>query len=232
MRDGFVTEIPASRTGLQGSRNCKEIMAAAARRFAYTATSCTCTSRRIALIWLSTRRSPRSTSEATPSTARSPASSATRSTLSIRCASRCGSAPACDDDKLLDDASQERALACLAALRRAPARFRPPRGARGRHQHAARREERARVPQARAGGARLPDRGHRRTRGSAPHLLGVQHSLPPSHGEAPRRRHRRRLDRIHHRLRLQAAEAREPLHGLRELQPAVLSRRAGSPRGA
>ena len=62
--------------------------------------------------------------------------------------------------------------------------------------------------------------------------LGVAHSLPLSRAQPPGGRHRRRLDRVHHRHRARAAAHREPLHGLRELQPDATSPTARSTRRA
>ena len=55
--------------------------------------------------------------------------------------------------------------------------------------------------------------------------LGVAHSLPSQRRQAPGDGHRRGFHRVHHRQRLQAAPAREPVHGLRELDVEVLSHR-------
>ena len=130
------------------------------------------------LRWRATTRSPRSISEATPSTARSAAWSATRSIRSIRCASRSGSAPGCGDDKMLDAPPRS---ARSPALRRFGERLR------GLDRHAVRAvgTNALRVAknapaflQARSR-ARLSDRGDRRPRGGPPHLHRRPAQLPP-----------------------------------------------------
>ena len=73
-------------------------------------------------------------------------------------------------DKRIDRATQAARARGAGQVRRAAARLSAPGGARGRHQHAARGEERAAVPARGARRARLPDRGDLRPRGSAPHL--------------------------------------------------------------
>ena len=54
--------------------------------------------------------------------------------------------------------------------------------------------------------------------------IGVAHVLPPSPDAAPRHRHRRRLDRIHHRPRSRARAPRVAEDGLRRDDAALLSR--------
>ena len=60
-------------------------------------------------------------------------------------------------------------------------------------------------------GARLPDRGDLRPRGSAPHLprRGARRCRVGSRPAPPGGRHRRRLDRVHHRHRARAAAHRD-----------------------
>ena len=121
------------------------------------------------------------------------------------------------------------------ALRRAHRGLRPLLRARGRDQHVPRRAQRGDVPAARGGHARLPDRRHRRARGSAPDLPRRRARAAAHAGAAARRRHRRRVDRVHHRARDDAGPPRVAEDGLRHDERALLRRRVaarmGVPRG-
>ena len=82
------------------------------------------------------------------------------------------------------------------------------RRARGGDQHVSRREERRRLPAAGGSRARLSDRHHRRPRGGAPHLSRRRARAAAVAGAATGHRHRRRLDRVHHRPRHDAGASR------------------------
>ena len=129
-------------------------------------------------------------------------------------------------DKRLDAATQERAL---AALRRFSERLAgmPPESVRVVGTNTLRVAKNSREFLAVAQKAtRLPDRDHLRPRGGAPHLLG-RGALHSAHRPQPAGlRHRRGLDRIHHRRALEAQGDGQPVHGLRELDAPLLPRRA------
>ena len=112
-----------------------------------------------------------------------------------------------------------------ATLWRTAARSAARGGARGRYQLPARGQECPRIPAAGRSRARFSHRCHRRTRRSASHL-SRRRTWPAAigrqtHGDG----YRRRLHRIHHRQRPAAAQAGKPVHGLRQLQRALFSRR-------
>ncbi len=109
------------------------------------------------------------------------------------------------------------------AFSRAPFRPASVRRARRGDQHVPRGEERRDVPAAGRGGARLPDRHHRRPRGGAPHLSRRRPRAAAVDRAAPGDRHRRRLDRIHHRPRPDAGAPRVAEVGLRQHLAAILS---------
>ena len=119
------------------------------------------------------------------------------------------------------------------ALRPAPARHARRERARGRHQHAAQGQRRkgAFLERAREC-ARSSHRNHLRRRRSAPDLSRRRAHDAARERAAPRRRHRRRQHRTDHRRRPRGQAAREPVHGLRELQRAITSPTARSPRSA
>ena len=112
------------------------------------------------------------------------------------------------------------------AVPRAAARPAAGRRARGRHECAAHRQELGRLPARGARDARFPDRGHRGTRGSAPHLSRRRARAAARGEQAPRRRHRRRLDRADRRPGPEAEADGKPLHRLRQLEPEALPGRA------
>ena len=115
-------------------------------------------------------------------------------------------------DKRLTEEAQQRALKALACFGER-LRGLPRGGTRRRHQHPAGGQECQGLPHPRRGGARLPHRGRRRARGGPPHLPG-RGAQPAGHArQAAGGRHRRRLDRIHHRQRVQAAPVGKPVHG-------------------
>ena len=81
-------------------------------------------------------------------------------------------------------------------------------GARGRNQRFSRRDERARVPAPSRARAGLPDRRHQRPRRGAADLSRRRPRAAAIGRAAPGRRHRRRIDRIHHRPRTRARAPR------------------------
>ena len=99
-------------------------------------------------------------------------------------------------------------------------------GARGRHQHVPRREERRDVPAAGRSRARLPDRHHRRPRGGAAHLPRRRARAAGVGQAAARDRHRRRVDRVHHRPPHDAGAPRVAEARLRQHVGALLRRAA------
>jgi exopolyphosphatase/guanosine-5'-triphosphate,3'-diphosphate pyrophosphatase len=106
-------------------------------------------------------------------------------------------------EKQLDDDVQERALAALQALLRAP-RGMPKVGARRRHQRAARGQELGAVPAQGRSGARFPIEVIPGREEARLIYLGVVHSLPLVRAQPPRGGHRRRVDRVHHRAEAEA----------------------------
>ena len=128
-------------------------------------------------------------------------------------------------EKRLDEDSQNRALDCMKRFGERLRGF-DPHGVRAVGTNTLRVAKNAgRVSETGRSRARLSDRGGGRARGSAPDLCGRGAQPAGVQGQAPGGRHRRRLDRIHHRPRLEAAAAGQPVHGLRQLQPQILSRR-------
>ena len=81
------------------------------------------------------------------------------------------------EDGRLDKEAAARALACLRALRPAPARYPRAQRARGRHQRAARRASQAGISRAGARGAWVSDRNRLRHGRGAPDLLRRRPSI-------------------------------------------------------
>ena len=153
------------------------------------------------------RRSPSSTWAPTASASRSAASKATRSSVSTRGARRSASAPAStrgqpDARRAQGGAGLPRALprAAVGTCIRPPSAPSPPTRSASR----ATRRRSCRRPKRRSAFPIDIIGGHEEARLI---YLGVAHVLPASRRAAPRHRHRRRLDRVHHRPRPRAASA-------------------------
>ena len=101
------------------------------------------------------------------------------------------------------------------ALRRTPARPASVGGARRGHQHLSHRRQRAALPRPRRKDAGLPHRRDLGTRGGAPHLPRRRAPAARLGCTAAGGRHRRRVDRVHHRRWLRHAAARVAGHRLR-----------------
>ena len=121
-----------------------------------------------------------------------------------------------------------KAGACLSrAVSRAPVRRPSVGGARGGNQRLSRRGQRARVSAQSRARPGLPDRRDQRTRRGAADLSGRRPRAASLGRTAPGGRHRRRVDRIHHRPRTRARSTRVADPGLRQHDAEILSRRDG-----